>query len=332
MRLESCNTKIWLQVIQVVLVTSWVPDDFQVLKRLESHRVAISGEAGIGATSADLRFSTLGSTDLRISTTDLDHGVAVSVEAGDGSGSGSADAGNGAVRSDTKVHVRSIGYNLQVQIIFSNIELNQPTTFKETSVRPLMDTAKLDPLHVLPIFVQEILGFISSGDPTQARCGYMARSWVLNHRLSDFLGSRVLDPGEGVSNGSDDDGVSQIFVSSNSATTMAAPTETMPTEMTKTMAVGIPTKTTPTAPLFQIHWILLHRAPTQLDLWSGSVRSTPIMIACLALVCSMQLVLIQMVLWLPFPLTSEETGWTVASGQRIWPGQGRDLFGFKIGT
>ena len=86
-----------------------------------------------------------------------------------------------SVVTDTMVHVQSIGYNLQVQIIFSNIELNQPTTFKETSVRPLMDTAKIDPLHVLPISVQQILGFISSGDPAQAGCGYMFRSWVLNH-------------------------------------------------------------------------------------------------------------------------------------------------------
>ena len=121
--------------------------------------------------------------------------------------------------------------------------------------------------------------------------------------------------------------MSQILASSNGATTMAAPTET-----TETMAVGTPTKTTPTTPLFQIHWILLHRAPTQLDLWFGSVRSTPGMVACLALDCSMQLVLIQIVQWLPFPRASEETSWTVAVGRWVWPGQGRDLFGFKIGT
>ena len=115
-----------------------------------------------------------------------------------------------SVVTDTMVHVRTIGYNLQVQIIFSNIELNRLTTFKETSVRPFMDTAKIDPLHILPIFVRQILGFISSSDPAQAGYGYMVRSWVLNHRLSDLLGSgsRVLDPGEGVFDGSDDDGVS----------------------------------------------------------------------------------------------------------------------------
>ena len=120
--------------------------------------------------------------------------------------------------------------------------------------------------------------------------------------------------------GSDDDGVSQILVSSNGATTMAA-------------AVGIPMETTPMAPLFQIHWILLHRGPTQLDLWSGSVLSTPSMVACLALVYSMVrmtfpivLVLIHIVLWLPFPRASEETGWTMAAGRLVWPDQGRDLF------
>ena len=83
---------------------------------------------------------------------------------------------------------------------------------------------------------------------------------------------------------------------------MAAPTETTATETTETMAVGTPTKTTPTAPLFEIHWILLHHAPTHL--WLGSVQSTPGMVGCLALDCSMQLVLIQIVLWLPFFLNN----------------------------
>ena len=70
-------------------------------------RVAISDEAGIGAVSVDQRFSTYGSTVLWKSTTDLEHGVAVSVDAGDGRSqlpiyrsTVCAGVGNGVVRFD----------------------------------------------------------------------------------------------------------------------------------------------------------------------------------------------------------------------------------------
>ena len=100
--------------------------------KTESHRGAISDEAGIGAVSADLRFSTYGSTVLWKSSTVLEHGEAVSdeagggrsqlpiyrstgsvvtrsVDAGAGVGAASADDSNGAVRFDAGEDVGSGG-------------------------------------------------------------------------------------------------------------------------------------------------------------------------------------------------------------------------------
>ena len=70
-------------------------------------RVAISDEAGIGAVSVDQCFSTYGSMVLWKLTTDLEHGVAVSIDAGDGRSqlpiyrsTVCAGVGNGVVRFD----------------------------------------------------------------------------------------------------------------------------------------------------------------------------------------------------------------------------------------